>query len=76
MKTHVALSLDPLPTARSAGPKVAEMAIDDVTMRERLTEYLYAETGGPVEVEAFQRRSPGFSWTVSPRAIRPATAAN
>jgi aminoglycoside phosphotransferase (APT) family kinase protein len=62
MKTNVAPCLGPLPKAQSPRVKAAETAIDDVTMRERLTEYLCAEAGGPVEVEAFERRSPGFSW--------------
>ena len=56
MKTGVATS-HPVPEA-----KPAQMAIDDTTMHERLTEYLSIEAGGAVEIETFERRSPGFSW--------------
>jgi aminoglycoside phosphotransferase (APT) family kinase protein len=42
--------------------KVAQTAISDVTMRERLAEYLCAASRGPVELEAFERHSSGFSW--------------
>ena len=62
MKANVAPSLDPLSGTQSPGAKTAELAIDDATMRQRLTQYLFAEAGSPVEVETFERRSPGFSW--------------
>ncbi len=42
--------------------KVAETAIDDGTMRERLVAYLSAAAHGPVELETFERHSSGFSW--------------
>jgi aminoglycoside phosphotransferase (APT) family kinase protein len=47
----------PEPAAGNAG-----VAIDDVTMRRRLGEYLSAKAGAPIEIETFERRSPGFSW--------------
>jgi aminoglycoside phosphotransferase (APT) family kinase protein len=62
MTRNVATRLDPLPQAPSLGAQPAELAIDDATMRERLTQYLCAEAGSPVEVETLERRSPGFSW--------------
>ena len=62
MKTSVATSFRPFPEAQGPGAKTAEMVIDDLTMRGRLTEYLSIEAGGAVEIEAFERRSPGFSW--------------
>src|SRR5215475_11901905 len=42
--------------------KVAEVAIDDATVRDRLAEYLRVATNGPVELETFERHSSGFSW--------------
>jgi aminoglycoside phosphotransferase (APT) family kinase protein len=62
MKTNVAPLDDSSLQAQTAVTKTTETAIDDVTMRERLRNYLSAEAGGPIEVEAFERRSPGFSW--------------
>jgi aminoglycoside phosphotransferase (APT) family kinase protein len=62
MTRNVTPRLDPLPQAPSPATKPAEPAIDDATMRQRLTQYLCAEAGSPVEVETFERRSPGFSW--------------
>src|ERR1700733_14908329 len=62
MKASVVTRLDPAPEIPSPGVRTAEMAIDDLTMRGRLTEYLSVEAGAAVEIEAFERRSPGFSW--------------
>jgi aminoglycoside phosphotransferase (APT) family kinase protein len=62
MTTNAAPRLDLLPKAPGPVAKSAETAIDDATMRERLTQYLCAEAGDAVEVETFERRSPGFSW--------------
>jgi aminoglycoside phosphotransferase (APT) family kinase protein len=62
MKTSVATSSRASPEARDPEAKTAEMAIDDLTMRDRLTEYLSTEAGDAVQIEAFERRSPGFSW--------------
>jgi len=45
------------PAARSAG-----IVIDDVTMCRRLGEHLSAKAGSLIEIETFERRSPGFSW--------------
>jgi aminoglycoside phosphotransferase (APT) family kinase protein len=61
MTGKIAQRPDPLPKA-SYPAKPAELAVDDASMRERLTKYLSAEAGSRVEVEAFERRSPGFSW--------------
>src|SRR5260221_4842619 len=62
MKPNLAPSAHPSPNEQSPDPKAAGMAVDDVTMRARLTDYLSAQAGGPIEVETFERRSPGFSW--------------
>ena len=69
----VAVSSPALPGLPCPAAKVAETAIDDVTMRERLTEYLCAAADGPVEIETFERHSSGFSWiTYSFMACYPA----
>jgi aminoglycoside phosphotransferase (APT) family kinase protein len=62
MTSNVAPRLHHLPKAPGPTAKPDELAIDDATMRQRLTQYLFAEAGSPVEVETFERRSPGFSW--------------
>src|SRR5882724_7815327 len=62
MKPNLAPSAHPSPNEQSPDPKAAGMAVDDVTMRARLTDYLSAQAGGPIEVETFERRSPGFYW--------------
>src|ERR1700687_469700 len=62
MTRNLAPRQHPLPKALSPATEPAELAIDDVAMRQRLTQYLCAEAGSPVEVETFERRSPGFSW--------------
>jgi aminoglycoside phosphotransferase (APT) family kinase protein len=62
MTGNVAPRLHPLPKASSPAAKPAELAIDDATMRERLRQYLCDEAGSAVELETFERRSPGFSW--------------
>ncbi len=62
MTGKVAPRLDPTLKAPGRPMKPAEPAIDDAAMRERLTQYLCTEAGAPVEVETFERRSPGFSW--------------
>jgi hypothetical protein len=79
MTSNVAPRLHHLPKAPSPAAKPAELAIDDATMRERLKQYLCAEAGNAVEVETFERRSPGFSWITyiaSRRATSPASGAN
>lgn len=58
MKAGAAPS-SPIPNPQ---PGTVETAIDDVTMRQRLGEYLSAKAGSPVDIETFERRSPGFSW--------------
>src|SRR6202161_174672 len=70
MKTSVATHLHPVPETQNPGAKTAETAIDDPTMRERLAEYLSIEAGGTVEIEAFERRSPGFSWITYSFTVR------
>src|SRR6202171_1041713 len=62
MTGKVAPRRHPSPKAPSPAAKPAELTIDDATMRHRLTQYLCAEAASPVEVETFERRSPGFSW--------------
>jgi aminoglycoside phosphotransferase (APT) family kinase protein len=57
-----AISPKPSESAPDAEARNAGLAIDDVAMRWRLGEYLSAKAGGPVEIEMFERRSPGFSW--------------
>jgi aminoglycoside phosphotransferase (APT) family kinase protein len=60
MKTTAA-STSPVPEASSPANRAGETAIDDITIQERLREYLNA-TARSVDVEAFERHSSGFSW--------------
>ena len=60
--TAGAASSNPSANTPNSAARIAGTAIDDVTMRRRLGEYLSAEAGSPIEIETFERRSPGFSW--------------
>lgn len=57
-----AVSSKVLSAKAAPAAKVAETAIDDGTMRERLAAYLSTAARGAVELETFERHSSGFSW--------------
>src|SRR6187551_3436314 len=57
-----AASSNPSAHVPIAAARPAATIVDDATMRRRLGEYLSAEAGAPIEIETFERRSPGFSW--------------
>jgi aminoglycoside phosphotransferase (APT) family kinase protein len=69
MKTAT-VSSHALPAKPGPPAKLAETAIDDVTMRERLAAYLCAAARGPVELETFERHSSGFSWVTYSFIVR------